>query len=258
MMRKPFEMEYSKPMELVDIKPIRDAEGKLTNHDKLVANWTLNKQRIKYNILRQKLLLETLKKIGIFDNPETPYDAIIEEAPCSALSMTRLRFSDQPSIRVPQIVQSDRWFLVSEDFYPQNPFRIWRGAQGKLIIHEGETKIIGNDIEFSSRAFKGLRMMDMPFDKRNALVVVQGCSIEHMVSLCDSEYDIVFGDVYSELDQDSYWNYDNLYNYLKDICKNRVNCAWGVEPEVKRHERYGDCLVKSLIYCRKNKIQKRY
>lgn len=257
-----FKSKYSQPMRLEKIEPKYDTEGKIVNGDDIKEIIQKNGRDIRYNLLRQKLLLDGLSKIGLWDKNRNskPYNQIVEYTPCMALSMNRIVHSKEDI--VPEDAPSfSNWHLVSEDYDYANPFGIY-GNQGKLITMGSKTKILGANINLFERdnktgeyKFEGFNLTNLCSDIDGTLLIVQGYQIEQMFSLATSEFDIIFGDVYSEFDYAMAANYKNLYNYLKDICANKINCYNPyVEPNVKEYVNYYDeGLRRELIYCCKNR-----
>lgn len=263
------ESKYSLLMELFDPDKVIDKE-----HHKQISK--ANASKLKYNLLKQKLILEHLKESDIFSfydrDGDKTYNSIIEEASCMALSLSRvvLECCYYGNISLPDGIPSPNhknWYLISKDFNPVKPFMGLCGEQGKLVVQGNDTSVLGWEhpivyFDDEDKRIKlieeGVRLRHRFPDESSALIISQGTSIEHMFGLAPTGYDIIFADVYSYYDEDTKNAYDNLYYYLKDICYNSINFSgYSSAKEIIRYqgfERVG--IVTDLIFCGRESVVK--
>ncbi len=239
-----------------------------------------NRHALKYNLLRQKLFLEALIQERIFLKGNSPdkngYCAVFEETPITALSMGRIIYENMLEDKYKQAIELGRksklpdsmevpheyygyipsyWYIISKDYGHKNPFGIRLGEQGELFMSNHELRLLQHEFENDKATGKIQKFKFSPHSTEKTLVIVQGCSMEHAFSLAESNYDIVFGDVYSELDFEAQANYNNLYNYLKDVCKSDSNGFY--ESKVVRKCLLEKTIVRDIIYCQKKLTKQR-
>lgn len=238
--------------------PIEFSKVDVSDHKKAHEEFIDRTHRIRYDLIRQKLVLETLDKLGYFGtDQEKPYDFVVEEAPCMALSMARLLRNKE---RIATAWNAERfgvqfWHLLSEDYDYDNPFHI-KGYHGKFLIQNGQTKAYG--INYTPAADprrlaitlenEQVKLTSLP-PRHRTLLVVQGCPLEHAFSLATTEYDIAFADTHSELDKTMEYAYEHLFRYLQDVCGYRKFR----QPEIHHFVRFdGNGLVTNVVSSTQN------
>ncbi len=211
---------------------------------------------------------------GYYSIDENWYTAVFEETPITAFSIGRIIWEKRleqtyykgsierkQTLKLPESMElpcgyiPPRWYVISKDFERSNPFGI-RGMQGELVMYFKD--LITKELLLLQHNFgqdnKGIGEIQKGkfniFAKDKTLIIVQGGSMEHAFSLAGSNYDIVFGDVYSKLDYETKANYTNLYNYLQDMCRYESKGGFQ-DSKVVRKQLCEKSLVKDIIYCKK-------
>ncbi len=203
---------YSKPIELTSL----NEDG--SNIEEVKQNM----YKLKHNLLRQKIFLDTLTEARVFykNNLDTPraqingftcdynqYKLVYEVCPTMALSMGRIFWENltekqlaecyQRHSEIPQSMKMSLgsipmfWHVVSPDYSKNNPFGIKLGFDVKPKINGSYSQM--------------------------ELYIVQGGPIEHSFQAATADCDLIFGDVYSEFDYATQADYVNLYSYLLDL-----------------------------------------
>lgn len=204
---------------------------------------------MEYNIMKQKLFLEYIKKKRILYRDwgdSDHYKYVIEEANNPALSLCRVAKEDP---------LGKRWQLISQSYATNNIFGI-SGCNGHLIVDEKEgTKFLGfysakhlyesNEDNYDDHK----HILSLP-NNTYTLIVVQGHP-EFAFNLVPSEYDTLFGDVYAKDDKDKAAFYEELRYFMRDYYEENLGYTNGKEYDFKECTDYEDGKVLKLIYCQK-------